>query len=564
MKYAFYDFSVSPYSYDFVQFLVCAKAAGAETVVFVPGQRTYQKCTPDEQAYRFANLLLPLCKNPIICNDREHAKALCDEDYRINGGTFPNGYTVEKPIFSHMLWDVMRAPKIYPLKADGALMEQAKADFPGKVVTITMRNSRIKPARNSDAVEWLKVAAWLETQGFTPVFIGDSEQPERYGDFAVSKKAQIDVNYRMALYSIAEQNLCVANGPPMLCFLSARPMLMFKPLTEGFWEASTEYWTKCSIPPGAQAPWFNDNQRIVWADDKAEIIIQTLEKWQKVVAKQDQWELPIAPKYPIYGVGSNDDRHKQMETALDAAKKHGFGRLKRRDKFNDRKLTIVCYGPSLKDTWQEIEHPIMTVSGAHDFLVSKGVIPDFHVDCDPREHKIKMLNNPQKATKYVMASCCHPSAWDKLKDYNVKLWHLLNGEETDKYMRQNHPDISPIDFIGGGSTVGMRALEVAGAMGFRRFAIHGMDCSFSADGHHAGEHAGKVQNEIRVAVGKGGPEFVTSPQMKEAAQEMEKFVLTYDVELQFYGNGMLQCMINNLKQSFTDRFNVQQNVRKVA
>ena len=70
MKYAFYDFGVSPFSYDFVQFYVCALAEGFDRVAFVPGRRfikmsdgtlkEFQKCSPEEQALRMELLLLPL------------------------------------------------------------------------------------------------------------------------------------------------------------------------------------------------------------------------------------------------------------------------------------------------------------------------------------------------------------------------------------------------------------------------------------------------------------------------------------------------------------------------
>ena len=95
----------------------------------------------------------------------------------------------------------------------------------------------------------------------------------------------------------------------------------------------------------------------------------------------------------LKGVMTNAERHDQMEKSLH------LPLLKKRDKFNDRWVSIVCYGPSLLDTWKTIKRPMVTVSGAHDFLVDKGITPDWHIDCDPREHKAKMLKKPQKATK---------------------------------------------------------------------------------------------------------------------------------------------------------------------
>ena len=105
----------------------------------------------------------------------------------------------------------------------------------------------------------------------------------------------------------------------------------------------------------------------------------------------------------LKGVLTNKQRHEQMEQSIH------LPLLKKKPKFNDRWVSIVCYGPSLADTWKHIKRPIVTVSGAHDFLVSKGINTDWHVDCDPREHKARMLKKPQKATKYLLASVCHPS-----------------------------------------------------------------------------------------------------------------------------------------------------------
>lgn len=241
----------------------------------------------------------------------------------------------------------------------------------------------------------------------------------------------------------------------------------------------------------------------------------------------------------ILGVLSNAERHAQMREALGR-----FPMLKKHRKFSDRKVSLVCYGPSLKSTWQGIQGPMMTVSGAHDFLTGKGIIPDWHCDCDPREHKAKMLT-PHHGVKYLMASVCHPSLWDKLKGHNVRLWHLINGDDytTPSWVRVHDP--KGVDsMIGGGSTVGMRAMEVLCHIGFRRFDIYGMDCSFE-DERHAGEHLGKHQDAIMVQV--GGRRFQTTPQMLQAAREMEQFVQTYDAEVTFHGDGLVQHTVKTLK-----------------
>jgi hypothetical protein len=71
----------------------------------------------------------------------------------------------------------------------------------------------------------------------------------------------------------------------------------------------------------------------------------------------------------LKGVLTNAERHEQMAKAMH------LPLLKKKSKFNDRRMTIACYGPSLEDTWRQLKHPIMTVSGAHDYLVEKGRYP---------------------------------------------------------------------------------------------------------------------------------------------------------------------------------------------
>jgi hypothetical protein len=145
-----------------------------------------------------------------------------------------------------------------------------------------------------------------------------------------------------------------------------------------------------------------------------------------------------------------------------------------------------------------------------------------------------------------MATVCHPSWWEVLKGHNVRLWHLINGNdlETVAWVAANHPE-GMTSMISGGSTVGMRAMEVMAALGYRRFKFHGMDCSYTTD-RHAGLHLGKEQSKIFVKA--GGRVFQTTRQMLEAAIEMEEFIKTQDAELAFFGDGLMQETALQLKE----------------
>ncbi len=556
MKRAFYDFAVSPYSFDFAQFLLCAKAKECDEIVIVPGKRMvrdrdgniveFQKCTPGEQEYRLNNLILGLAPKAIVCQSRDEAATLWHE------GCFPEGYTVGRPVQSHTLGAVMNAGKIWPFMPTPEAMAQVEKDGwkRDKMAVITMRSSRIKPLRNSSTDDWIKAADWLRTQGFTPVFIPDTDALEaRFGDHESCPQAATDVQYRIALYELAALNLGVNNGPMALNFFSKRPMLYFKPITQDYPESSIEGWRKNMIPYQSQPPWFTAAMRIIWTEkDDFDTIRAAVETWQRAVTgDRDAWPPAVAPMYPVKGVVNAEMRGQNMGKALDAAKANGWPQMKRKP-LGDEKISIVCYGPSLADTWRDIKRPILTVSGAHDFLIERGIVPDYHMDCDPREHKAQFVKNAHPDVCYLMATCLHPVAWQYLAGRNVKLWHLHNGPETDEWLAIHDPGANR---LGGGTTAGARAFEVASMLGYKRFEVHGMDCSFRGEHRHAGKHGGKQQNEVEAKVGDKW--YRSSPQMIEAAREvLNPFIANYDVEVFFHGDGLMQQMV----RTFKDRFGV--------
>lgn len=175
---------------------------------------------------------------------------------------------------------------------------------------------------------------------------------------------------------------------------------------------------------------------------------------------------------------------------------------------NDKRVAIVCYGPSLKDTWRTLfaerkvfGATIVSVSGAHDFLIEHGIVPDIHIECDPREHKAFFTRTPHPDVDYWIASCCHPKLVDQLSANKRSLWHVYNSEVDRQIIAPDGPDPGGYLLCGAG-TVGSRAVNLMYVAGHRSLSIYGMDCSFTSDGEqHAGAHSGKVQHEWPVKVG---------------------------------------------------------------
>src|SRR4026208_879997 len=204
-------------------------------------------------------------------------------------------------------------------------------------------------------------------------------------------------------------------------------------------------------------------------------------------------------------------------------------------------IAIVCYGPSLKKMWPEVKKfkKIMTCSGAHRFLIDKGIIPTWHVDLDPREHKVRMLGTPHKDVEYLMASCVHPMMWEVLEGFNVKLWHIFNNEDN-RELPLAYPQGDWV--LTGGNNVGLRCMVVARLLGFTNQHIFGMDCSFpKEEGHHAGEHLNP--NTKKYETTWGDKVFYCEPVMiTYARQFFHEMKQLPDVKVNLYGDGLLQHM----------------------
>ena len=61
-------------------------------------------------------------------------------------------------------------------------------------------------------------------------------------------------------------------------------------------------------------------------------------------------------------------------------------------------VAVACFGPSLKQTWEALRgyKYLISCSGSHKFLIERGIIPTWHVEVDPRDHKIALLGEPHR------------------------------------------------------------------------------------------------------------------------------------------------------------------------
>jgi hypothetical protein len=240
-------------------------------------------------------------------------------------------------------------------------------------------------------------------------------------------------------------------------------------------------------------------------------------------------------------------RDAQVKASL---KRADVGRIEPNDVRPGARIAIVCFGPSLKETWEQVKDfdAIITVSGAHKFLHEHGLNAEgrswWHVEVDPREHKIALLGQPQPGVTYLPASCCHPKYFDHLEagGATIKTWHVFdNSDDANRILPRGEWAIT------GGCNVGLRAMTIARFFGYLEMHVFGMDgCEGDEPGKkHAAAHPlqdGTGHSLCEYPEGSGQMWRTTSGMLESARQTWHELDMMGDVTATFYGRGLVQEM----------------------
>lgn len=242
---------------------------------------------------------------------------------------------------------------------------------------------------------------------------------------------------------------------------------------------------------------------------------------------------------PVKAYGTDEELASNIRSALD----RNLRELSPSLVSHDGTLVIAGSGPSLPDFVDEIAaerekgRPILACNGAHDFLCDNGIIPNLFLTTDPRDTIVRNTQRKNPDTIYLLASRCSPKLFDHLSDCQVMLWHSwCPGPEQAVF--KGHFG------IGGGTTSGTRAIYVGYVMGFRKFAIYGMDSCLAADRltkRFSGELADKAVMDIHV--GESGKVFYANPAMAQQADEIQHLPQTLiGATFDFKGPGLLAAI----------------------
>lgn len=198
-------------------------------------------------------------------------------------------------------------------------------------------------------------------------------------------------------------------------------------------------------------------------------------------------------------------------------------------------VCIVGSGPSLPRNLGRLRGEIWSMNGSHDFLLSHGIQPTAHFMLDARPENVAFVRNPQKATKYYVASQCAPEVFDALNGFDVTVFHCKTDGVLELVKDTKDKTVS---LLGGGSTVGMKAMDIASLFGYREIQLYGMDSCYEGNSHHAFPQSMNDGERI-VDVFYVDRSFKCAPWMSGQANDFIDFLMRYTGVVKVAGDGLL-------------------------
>jgi len=221
---------------------------------------------------------------------------------------------------------------------------------------------------------------------------------------------------------------------------------------------------------------------------------------------------------------------------------------------------IVGGGWSLDDTLDELLEicwttgaPIIAVNGAGKWLMERNIRPAILMILDAREPTAEFVDVEIPGCKYLIASQCHPKAFEYCKDRETYIYHVISSkDESEKAILNSYYNTFWTSVIGG-STVGLRAISLTRMIGYKFIHLFGVDSCYSPTGeHHAypqelndGEGSGRMYWALTGNGTTKGREFRCSTWQASQAQNFKDFIAVNgkSFRLHIHGDGLLAYML---------------------
>jgi hypothetical protein len=208
-------------------------------------------------------------------------------------------------------------------------------------------------------------------------------------------------------------------------------------------------------------------------------------------------------------------------------------------------LILVGGGPSAKADVRTIRrlardkrNRLLCLNDAHDWLLDNGIRPWGVAFLEVSKWPWTFMRRPHKKVKYLLASWCHPSAYERLEGYQIIRWHPLEDgfpELTDLYTELFEGESG----VAGGANCAMRIFALGWIMGYYSFHLFGLDSSYEEQSH-VYYHRDAVDKD-QLIVSCNGTKFKSAGYLARQARDFHDILKHHGhkMDITVYGEGLL-------------------------
>jgi len=162
------------------------------------------------------------------------------------------------------------------------------------VVTITLRNNKIQPSRNSLVLEWQNFVD-IQAEKYPgiifvilPDFHALYDPPQLSGTNVLElPEAVLNVTFRAAIYQEAHLNLFTGTGPASLCYFNHHTNYIsfgFDPGEKGIGKEEMLFQHGCKV--GESFPFSSPYQKLVWERESCQILCKEFENMMSLLLEK--------------------------------------------------------------------------------------------------------------------------------------------------------------------------------------------------------------------------------------------------------------------------------------
>lgn len=188
-------------------------------------------------------------------------------------------------------------------------------------------------------------------------------------------------------------------------------------------------------------------------------------------------------------------------------------------------LNVIANGPSALNA--PLLGVTLALNGALKLFTDAGLAPTYWAAVDPQAMVADFLSESPEETTYLVASRCHPSVFEALKNRKVILWHADDSEGDEGFSSLPVPAICSITIT---------CFEVMSRLGFRRFETWGWDgCYLDGKAHATDQGTGGSFKTVNV----GEKSFSTTTNWCLEAQAAYRYLQMLPRDITVHGPGMI-------------------------